>query len=69
MPAHKLDIRQVSVADPGPHQVRGRVTFRGVCSWDLLSSAAVTKIPVRFLSTLGTKESGCRPGLAVFSKV
>ncbi len=34
--SHKLDIRQINVADPGPHQVRVRVMVCGVCSWDLL---------------------------------
>jgi threonine dehydrogenase-like Zn-dependent dehydrogenase len=31
----KLDIREINVADPGPHQVRVRVKACGVCSWDL----------------------------------
>ena len=31
----RLEIRQVDVADPGPHQVRVRVKVCGVCGWDL----------------------------------
>jgi threonine dehydrogenase-like Zn-dependent dehydrogenase len=33
---HKLEIRRVRVAEPGPYQVRVRVRVCGVCAWDLL---------------------------------
>jgi L-iditol 2-dehydrogenase len=32
----KLGLREITVAEPGPHQVRVRVAVCGVCSWDLL---------------------------------
>jgi threonine dehydrogenase-like Zn-dependent dehydrogenase len=32
----KLGLREITVADPGPNQVRVRVMVCGVCSWDLL---------------------------------
>ncbi|TFG93183.1 MAG: hypothetical protein E4H15_01955, partial [Syntrophobacterales bacterium] len=32
----KLELREITVAEPGPHQVRVRVMVCGVCSWDLL---------------------------------
>ena len=36
MAPKKLGLREITVAEPGPHQVRVRVMVCGVCSWDLL---------------------------------
>ena len=33
---HQLEIREINLPDPGPHQVLVRVTVCGVCTWDLL---------------------------------
>lgn len=33
---HELDIREISLHDPGPHEVLVRIKMCGVCTWDLL---------------------------------